>query len=138
MSELGELLRKLRGKMSLREASKKTGISHNYLSIIERGVDPRSGAPVNPTPETLNKLSEAYNYPYTKLMSVAGYLDENSVENEEFDEEFIVTMNKFIDALQKDEEVLKKFRLQFEGREVSVEQARKIAAFIKFTLKEDS
>lgn len=62
--------------MSLREASKKTGISHNYLSIVERGTDPRSGSPVSPTPETLKKLSEAYNYPYEELMKIAGYIDE--------------------------------------------------------------
>lgn len=76
MSELGELLKQLRGKRSLREAGKLTGISHNYLSIVERGVDPRSGAPVSPTPETLKKLAESYNYSYEKLMQMAGYIDE--------------------------------------------------------------
>lgn len=34
---LGELLRQLRGKESLRSVSKRAGISHNYLSIVEKG-----------------------------------------------------------------------------------------------------
>lgn len=75
MSELGALLKELRGKESLREASKRTGLSHTYLGIIEKGYDPRSGKPVKPTPETLKLLSEAYDYPYEKLMEIAGYLE---------------------------------------------------------------
>lgn len=79
MSELGDLLRNLRGKESLRDAGKRTGLSHTYLSIIEKGFDPRSGKPVKPTPETLKLLSEAYNHPYEDLMIKAGYIEENTM-----------------------------------------------------------
>ncbi len=81
MSDLGDLLKKLRGKKSLREAAKKAGISHTYLSIVESGVDLRSGSPVNPTPETLKSLAKAYNYSYESLMSVAGYIEEDKKES---------------------------------------------------------
>ncbi|MBO9609090.1 MAG: helix-turn-helix transcriptional regulator [Paenibacillaceae bacterium] len=74
--ELGQLLRELRGKQSLRQASAKTGISHTYLGIIEKGADARSGNPVKPTPETLKSLSDAYGYPYASLLEAAGYLRE--------------------------------------------------------------
>lgn len=74
MSELGRLLKSLRGKESLRKAAERAGISHTYLSIIEKGVDLRSGSPVSPTPETLKSLAKAYDYPYEKLMIVAGYI----------------------------------------------------------------
>lgn len=77
MSELGSLLRKLRGEQSLRDMSRKSGTSHTYLSIIERGVDPRSGHAVKPTPEILKILSKAYNYPYEELMRISGYLSES-------------------------------------------------------------
>ncbi len=36
MSELGRLLRQLRGKESLRDISRKAGLSHTYLNIIEK------------------------------------------------------------------------------------------------------
>ncbi|MEK5417086.1 helix-turn-helix domain-containing protein [Paenibacillus sp. FSL L8-0708] len=76
MSELGDLLRELRGKESLRAAGERAGVSHTYLRIIEKGFDQRSGSPSKPTPETLMRLSKAYNYSYSKLMKLAGYLDE--------------------------------------------------------------
>ena len=42
------------------------GISYSYLSILEKGVDPRTGKASNPEPETLKIISETYNYPYMK------------------------------------------------------------------------
>jgi transcriptional regulator with XRE-family HTH domain len=75
-TELGNLLRKLRGKESLREVSKRAGTSHTYLGVIEKGIDPRTGKPVKPTPQTLRVLSKTYNYPYEELMKLSGYLNE--------------------------------------------------------------
>lgn len=60
--------------LSLRDAAKLIGISHSYLSTLEKGVDPRTGAPIRPTPETLQLISNAYNIQYSKLMEMAGYL----------------------------------------------------------------
>lgn len=82
METLGELINKLRGKESLRDASKRIGISHTYLDTVEKGFDKRSGKNVNPTPETLKLISKAYNCDYKELMVRAGYL-ENSNENTE-------------------------------------------------------
>jgi transcriptional regulator with XRE-family HTH domain len=76
-TELGHLLRKLRGNESLREISKRAGTSHTYLGVIEKGIDPRTGKPVKPTPQTLRALSNTYNYPYEELMKLSGYLNEN-------------------------------------------------------------
>jgi len=80
MSELGKLLKELRGKESLREAAEKIGISHTYLRILEKGVDLRSGNPAKATPETLKLISKAYNYPYPKLLEIAGVIDNNLKE----------------------------------------------------------
>ena len=82
MSEIGSLLRKLRGKESLREASKRIGISHTYLDTIEKGFDKRSGKQINPSPDTLRLIADAYNYPYIKLLRLAGYIDEANDEEE--------------------------------------------------------
>ncbi len=80
MAEIGEIITKLRGKDSLREASKKIGISHTYLDTIEKGFDKRSKKPVKPSPDTLRMISKAYNYPYEELLKAAGYID-NSTSN---------------------------------------------------------
>ncbi|ABJ09642.1 helix-turn-helix transcriptional regulator [Geobacillus stearothermophilus] len=77
MKSLGELLRELRGNASLREASERIGISHNYLRNLEKGIDPRTKTPINPSAETLKKIAKAYDYPYEELLKVAGYLDDN-------------------------------------------------------------
>lgn len=75
MHELGDLLIKLRGGLSLREAAKRSGLSYSYISSLEKGKHPRTGAPINPTPEILRNLSKAYNHPYEELMKLAGYTD---------------------------------------------------------------
>lgn len=80
--EIYELLKSIRGKDSLREASKKTGLSHAYISMLEKGVDPRSNMPLKPTPETLKAYSQGYHYPYEELMKKAGYMDEQSEDDE--------------------------------------------------------
>src|SRR5699024_4770141 len=82
MSEIGSLLRKLRGKESLREASKRIGISHTYLDTIEKGFDKRSGKQINPSPDTLRLIADAYNYLYINVLKVAGYIDEANYEEE--------------------------------------------------------
>lgn len=79
MTSLGELIKSLRGKESLRDASERIGISHTYLDTIEKGRDKRSGNPVNPTPETLRLIATAYNYSYEELMEVAGYIEQKSI-----------------------------------------------------------
>lgn len=84
MNEIGDLLRELRGEESLREASRRIGISHTYLDTIEKGRDKRSGKPIKPTPDTLKLISEAYNYSYIDLLKLAGYI-EDAKEEEEFE-----------------------------------------------------
>lgn len=130
MSELGDLLKKLRGKQSLRDAADKAGISHNYLSIVEKGVDPRSGSPINPTPETLRSLSKAYNYPYEELMSMAGYLedDKNNKNEEQFDPFSIFDL---VDRYT-DEEIIEKYIHTDSGKKIGPDIIRTHLAHIRF------
>lgn len=86
MYELGELLKKLRGELSLREVAKRSGLSYSYISSLEKGKHPRTGAPINPTPDILRSLAKAYNYPHEELMKLAGHLDKE-VKNEKNIEE---------------------------------------------------
>lgn len=109
MKTLGELLKELRGKESLRDASKRIGISHTYLDTIEKGFDKRSGKHVNPTPETLKLLSNAYNYDYEKLMIHAGYLDKEEAEFQAFSND--PDLQVFYKELpESDEEAVRRLR----------------------------
>lgn len=75
MPRVGEVLRKYRGNMSLREASERTGISHTHIRNIELGADARNMRPVNPSPEHLRALASIYHCNYEELMEIAGYIE---------------------------------------------------------------
>ena len=105
MNELGELLRNLRGKRSLREVAKQVDISHTYISDLEKGFRRDTKAPINPSPETLKRLADAYDYPYEKLMSAAGYIDEVADPSEPMD-------LKTFDSLYEITQMAKKYGLE--------------------------
>lgn len=132
MVGLGELLRSLRGKRSLREASKLTGISHNYLSIVERGFDPRSGAPVHPTPDTLKKLAEAYDYPYNALMRRAGYIPEADEDGKIAADGTVV--RQFIDLDMTNEEIKERLTFKIDGRELTDEFVDDFISYVRWQL----
>ncbi|MEC0230201.1 helix-turn-helix domain-containing protein [Paenibacillus alba] len=71
----GKFLESLRGKMSLREAAHKSGLSHAYIRDLELERNRSTNEKINPSPVTLKKLSDAYNISYTDLMAKAGYLE---------------------------------------------------------------
>ena len=74
--EIGLLLRRLRGPLSLRDVTRRTGVSSSYLSQIERG-DRRPGS------NMIRKLAAAYNVDPHELMKRAervGRPDPNSNE----------------------------------------------------------
>ncbi|MCX7922752.1 MAG: helix-turn-helix domain-containing protein [Clostridia bacterium] len=87
MNNLGELFRQIRinKNWSIREAAKRMGISHSYLSILEKGIDPRTGKDSSPKPDTLRIISKAYDYPYEELMKAAGYLNDDMPTDRKFD-----------------------------------------------------
>jgi transcriptional regulator with XRE-family HTH domain len=128
MQDLGSLLRQLRDRESLRDVSSRSGISHTYLGIIEKGIDQRSGNPVKPTPETLKTLAKAYNYPYEDLMRRAGYLREN---NEDYSTEEIIRPAPFDLA-----HILQSQRVTFKGKALSEAECKKILDMLKLLLQE--
>ncbi|MGG1518744.1 helix-turn-helix domain-containing protein [Paenibacillus oryzisoli] len=67
-TELGTILRNLRGKIPLREAAMKIGISHTYLRSLEKGEKDK------PSLETIKSLAKAYDYSEKELMIKAGHL----------------------------------------------------------------
>lgn len=75
MSELGDYLRTLRGKYSLREIADLTHgeLSHNTIAMVEKGISTR-GKPYKPSPDVLKALAKVYNVDPLKLMEKAGYI----------------------------------------------------------------
>jgi len=110
VSDLAKLFREIRlsKNWSIRQAAKNMGISYSYLSILEKGKDPRTGKDSNPKPEMLKIISKAYNYPYEELMKKAGYLNDDNSFAKKFDMRIFANNLKLImgsmsvDELSKD------------------------------------
>lgn len=97
--ELTDLLLKTRQERgySLNQASYKTGISHTFISQLERGLRP------TPVPDVLRQIAKGYRLDYKLLMIKAGYLDE---EEENVSDPLDVLMfsdKQAFDELDKDE-----------------------------------
>lgn len=76
LNSLGSLLRELRGKRSLREAAKLSGLSYSYISSLEKGEHPKTKAPIIASPESLKQLAKAYRYDYKELYRICGIIDD--------------------------------------------------------------
>lgn len=102
-NELGNFLRQLRGKRSLRDIADLTGLSHTYISDIENGYRRGTNKPLKVSPEILKKLSKALDTSYAELMVLAGYWDKDDPENEMLSEIYSEErkMEKKITALLK-------------------------------------
>ncbi|MFD1136774.1 helix-turn-helix domain-containing protein [Paenibacillus urinalis] len=84
MSSINQLLLKLREAkgLSLREAAKRSGLSHSYIDSLEKGVHPKTKAPIKPSPDSLKSLAAAYDYDYILLMNAADYVEEEPKSSE--------------------------------------------------------
>lgn len=67
---IGEFLGKLRNQhgWALRDVASRAGVSHSYLSQVERGKIKQ------PSPFALHKLAVAYQVDFQTLMAEAGYV----------------------------------------------------------------
>ncbi|RVT67689.1 helix-turn-helix domain-containing protein [Niallia taxi] len=118
MSELGELLRELRGKRSLREIAKITEISHTYISDLEKGFRRDTKAPINPSPDTLKRLANAYDFSYEELMKSAGYLPDlivNDGNNEYHVEVKSADKDDKYDSLSEINKLIKEYGIEQMG-----------------------
>lgn len=131
MESIGEFLKGLRmsKKMSLREASEKSGLSHSYIRYLENGKRPGSNTPINPTPDTLKSLAEAYNYSYEDLMHRAGYLRGESNDKMLDREELFV--NDLSNLELTTEEIVEKFNLTVDGVSLTPTQLKRFVNWIR-------
>ncbi len=70
--KIGEIISQYREQhhMSMRAFGRKCGVSNAYISILEAGVNPRSGEPLSPTVETYRKISRAMDMSLNDLLNM--------------------------------------------------------------------
>lgn len=75
--KLGDLIKQYRNEhqLSLREFATRCGLSHAYIDKLEKGHDPRTGKKVEPTLETLTRVSEAMGISLNDILTKIGYID---------------------------------------------------------------
>ena len=135
MNTLNELLRELRGKKTLREVAEITQLSHTYISDIEKGYRRGTKKPINPSPETLKRLAEAYDYPYEKLMIAAGYIQNSEPNasdssNENHEEDLALKLEEMKELLKDD-----KHALIFGGEPLSDEAKESLLESIEYAFR---
>ncbi|MED1802982.1 helix-turn-helix domain-containing protein [Brevibacillus porteri] len=74
--EVGAELKRLRKErgLSIYKLAIESGISHSYISQLERGIKEK------PSPEILEKLATPLNVPYMQLMRIAGYSNQGDLD----------------------------------------------------------
>lgn len=82
MKNLGQFLKEVRTekKLSLRDFAKLLNISHSYLDKLERCIDSRNNKEIEPTIDTLEKISAALGITLKELLIQTEYIiEEDSI-----------------------------------------------------------
>lgn len=80
--EIGKIVRRLRGTLSLRDFAAKCGVSHSTIDYIEKGYDFRTGKPTYPSAVVLSKIAAAANVPLDYIVGV-NTSEENTTPTDE-------------------------------------------------------
>lgn len=134
MTEAGDFLKSLREekKLSLREAAKKSGLSHSYINSLELGRHPKTKVPINPSPESLKRLSDAYNYPYPILMKVAGYIrDTEPLIEEEMEKHELLELIKKYKIIDLSDNKLLDISMFYGDMELTMEEKKEFMAIYR-------
>ena len=69
---LGDLIKEYRieNSLSLRDFAKKCGLSHTYISALEKNIDPRTGKPIAPTLDTVKYISKGMNISIENILKI--------------------------------------------------------------------
>ncbi|MED2837524.1 transcriptional regulator [Bacillus wiedmannii] len=80
MNTLGKAISdyRLKNKLSQRDFATLCDVSHSYINKLEKGVDPRSGKPVEPTLLMIEKIAKAMKKSKNELLEEIGYLNKTS------------------------------------------------------------
>ncbi|MCY9588648.1 XRE family transcriptional regulator [Paenibacillus chitinolyticus] len=145
--DFGKYLKQLRGNMTLREAADRSGLSHTYISFLEKGERPGTKKPIQASPEVLKKLAMAYNHPYEDLLQRAGYLDEQlmmdyegKIYSEPVMASFVrepVSKYSYSNVIELSTLLFSKNNIAYEGRILSDNEKRKILNIVEVLLDDE-
>ena len=57
-------------KLSLRDFASRCGLSHTYISALEKNIDPRTGKPIAPTLDTVKYVAKGMNISIEEILKV--------------------------------------------------------------------
>jgi repressor LexA len=87
---IGDLIKEYRtkNKMSLRDFASRCGLSHTYISALEKNIDSRTGKPIAPTLDTVKYISKGMNMQIEDILKI---LDDEQefIVNEEVSKSFV-------------------------------------------------
>ncbi|WP_270608180.1 helix-turn-helix domain-containing protein [Bacillus mobilis] len=111
---LGEIIKgyRFKNKLSLRDFAQKCDVSHTYIDKLEKGMDSRTGKPVEPTLLVIEKISKAMNKKTETLLEEIGFIKVENVEAETNiinDSELGLWFKDIKDASPEKREELKRF-----------------------------
>lgn len=93
MKTLGSIIKEYRTThhLSLRDFSERCGVSHTYISQLEKSVDPRTGKPIEPTLDTVIKIAKALGKSTEEILIELGYIEDktNKDDSEVLAERFL-------------------------------------------------
>ena len=69
---LGDLIKQYRenNKLSLRDFAQRCGLSHTYISALEKNIDSRTGKPIAPTLDTVKYISKGMNLSIEDILKI--------------------------------------------------------------------
>lgn len=151
--------------MSMRKLDIYSGVSHSYISQMERG---ERGVP---SPEILEKLAKPLGVEYEELMTKAGYINKDKkvedlnhiIEFKEYRDiifeqlkmtndpkkrEELITdlkewgeiteLDQFFNEIDiSDEQILNKYHFTYKGKTIAEEKVKKILSYIRFVASEE-
>ena len=69
---LGDLIKqyRLNNQLSLRDFAQRCGLSHTYISALEKNIDPRTGKPIAPTLDAVKYISKGMNLSIEEILKI--------------------------------------------------------------------
>ncbi len=131
MSKLGQYIKKKREEknMALRPFAEMCDLSHAYIDKLEKGVDPRTGKPVIPTIDTLQKISQALNCPLEELLKQGGYIEKKDEVESELD--LTLEEQQLLEKIKSDPELSILFHDLKSAPKKKIKQLLKTWEFVK-------
>lgn len=115
--------RQKRGE-TLRTFSKRAGLSHTYVSLIEKGYDKRREIEIVPSIDTMAKIAKALGTSLDKLLFEGGFTDEESSEYL-YNKNVLKNLNELKESIEKNEQ------FNVDGSKVDISEEDKLKIMSK-------